>query len=166
MAWDPAILKYVPAGRVLPDRFMQMRLDSMKRNTLRFRPALSSALKYAPNAAAAEKCRRVMALYDQAFGPMTHPGTGEIRGCTDSCRKGIPQDQKGRHHYAPAAHEPRHLSRQIRPVFKRGLSNGRRVHCQSARNVMLRASAHLSAYVRVPEFYAERARFPCRWPNP
>ncbi len=70
MAWDPAVLKYVPAGRVLPDRFMQMRLDSMKRNTLRFRPALSSALKYAPNAAAAEKCRRAMALYDQAFGPM------------------------------------------------------------------------------------------------
>jgi hypothetical protein len=70
MVWDPAALKYVPAGDFLPDRFMQMRLASMKRNALRFRPALSSALKYAPNAAAAEKCRKTMALHDQAFGPM------------------------------------------------------------------------------------------------
>jgi hypothetical protein len=32
---------------------------------------LSSTLKYAPNAQAAEKCRRVIGLYKKAFGPMT-----------------------------------------------------------------------------------------------
>jgi hypothetical protein len=45
----------------------------MKRNALRFRPALSSTLKYAPNEQAARKCREVMALYHQTFGPMTIP---------------------------------------------------------------------------------------------
>jgi hypothetical protein len=43
----------------------------MKRNALRFRPALSSTLKYAPNAMAAEKCREVMRLYNETYGPMT-----------------------------------------------------------------------------------------------
>jgi radical SAM superfamily enzyme YgiQ (UPF0313 family) len=70
LTWDPGTLRYVP-GRSSPDQFMQLRLDSMKRNALRFRPALSSTLKYAPNARAAEKCRKVMALYHDTFGPMT-----------------------------------------------------------------------------------------------
>ncbi len=70
LTWDPATLKYIP-GKGSPDQFMQMRLDSMKRNALRFRPAISSTLRYAPNAKAAEKCRKVMALYNEAFGPMT-----------------------------------------------------------------------------------------------
>ena len=43
----------------------------MKRKTLRFRPALSSTLKYAPNTEAADKCRKAMALYNETFGPMT-----------------------------------------------------------------------------------------------
>jgi radical SAM superfamily enzyme YgiQ (UPF0313 family) len=70
-AWDPKTLQYVSGKESGPDVFMQKRLDAMKRNALRFRPALRSTLKYAPNAQAAEKCRKVMALYDEAFGPMT-----------------------------------------------------------------------------------------------
>ncbi len=70
-AWDPKTLRYAPATDPGPDVFMQRRLDSMKRNALRFRPALSSTLKYAPNSQAVEKCRKVMARYDEAFGPMT-----------------------------------------------------------------------------------------------
>jgi hypothetical protein len=50
---------------------MKRRLNSMKKNALRFRPLLHSALKYAPNAQAAGKCRKVMALYNSAFGLMT-----------------------------------------------------------------------------------------------
>jgi hypothetical protein len=73
LAWDPKTLRYVPAIDPGPDAFMQRRLDSMKRNALRFRPALSSTLKYAPNSLAVEKCRKVMALYHEAFGPMTFP---------------------------------------------------------------------------------------------
>lgn len=73
LTWDPGTLRYVAGGNSSPDAFMQRRLDSMKRNALRFRPALSSTMRYAPNARAAEKCREVMALYDKAFGPMTIP---------------------------------------------------------------------------------------------
>jgi radical SAM superfamily enzyme YgiQ (UPF0313 family) len=68
--WDPESLGYIPGKSFGPDAFMHLRLDTMKKNALRFRPALSSTLRYAPNAEAADKCRRVMALYDGAFGPM------------------------------------------------------------------------------------------------
>jgi len=71
MIWDPATLKYVQGKGPARDEFMHLRLDAMKRNAMRFRPMLSSTLKYAANAQAAEKCRKVMALYNEAFGPMT-----------------------------------------------------------------------------------------------
>ncbi len=71
LTWDPKSLRYVRGVNPSPDRFMRQRLDSMRRNALRFRPALSSMLKYAPHDEAAETCRKVMALYYQAFGPMT-----------------------------------------------------------------------------------------------
>jgi hypothetical protein len=73
LAWNSRTLGYLAGSMPSPDAFMQLRLDSMKRNALRFRPALSSMLKYAPNAQAAVKCRKVMALYNEAFGPMTIP---------------------------------------------------------------------------------------------
>lgn len=71
LSWDPKTLRYVAGTNGSQDAFMRLRLDSMKRNALRFRPALGSTLKYSPNAQAAEKCREVMALYHEAFGPMT-----------------------------------------------------------------------------------------------
>jgi hypothetical protein len=71
LTWDPNTGKYIKGKSPVTDVFMQLRLDSMKRNALRFRPILSTTLKYAPNAQAAEKCRQAMALYQEAFGPMT-----------------------------------------------------------------------------------------------
>jgi hypothetical protein len=71
LTWDSNTLQYVSDKTPAPDVFMQKRLDSMKKNALRFRPALRSTLAYAPNAQAAEKCRKVMDLYHHAFGPMT-----------------------------------------------------------------------------------------------
>jgi radical SAM superfamily enzyme YgiQ (UPF0313 family) len=71
LVWDPETLHYVPGKNSGPDVFMQRRLNAMKKNALRFRPLLHSTLKYAPNAQAAGKCRKVMALYNSAFGPMT-----------------------------------------------------------------------------------------------
>jgi hypothetical protein len=71
LTWDPVALKYVSGKDFASDEFMKLRLDSMRRNAQRFRPALASTLKYAPNAKAREKCRAVMALYQEAFGPMT-----------------------------------------------------------------------------------------------
>jgi radical SAM superfamily enzyme YgiQ (UPF0313 family) len=69
--WDPETMKYVQGRGQGKDTFMQLRLDSMRRNALRFRPALHCMLKYAPNAKAEAKCLEVMALYKQAFGPMS-----------------------------------------------------------------------------------------------
>jgi radical SAM superfamily enzyme YgiQ (UPF0313 family) len=69
--WDPETLKYIRAKNPVPDTYMKLRLQSMRRNALRFRPMLSSTLKYAPNAQAAEKCRKAIGLYKKAFGPMT-----------------------------------------------------------------------------------------------
>ncbi len=71
LTWDSKTLRYVSGRNPSSDAFMRQRLDAMKRNALRFRPALSSTLKYAPNAAAADKCRAAIVLYDETFGPMT-----------------------------------------------------------------------------------------------
>jgi hypothetical protein len=70
MVWDPSALTYVRSRRPVRDEFMHLRLESVKRNALRFRPALGSTLRYAPNAKAAEKCREAMALFHECFGPM------------------------------------------------------------------------------------------------
>ena len=71
LVWDPQGLKYVQGNAPARDHFMELRLEAMKRNALHFRPVLGSSLKYSPNAAAAEKCRKVIALYKKVFGPMT-----------------------------------------------------------------------------------------------
>jgi radical SAM superfamily enzyme YgiQ (UPF0313 family) len=71
LTWDSNTLQYVSGRHPAPDAFMRHRLNSMRRHALHFRPALRSTLAYAPNAKAAEKCREVMALYHQAFGPMS-----------------------------------------------------------------------------------------------
>lgn len=70
LVWDPQTLRYIPGKNPAPDEFMRRRLETMRKNALRFRPALSSTLKYAPNSQAADKCRAVMAIYHAAFGPM------------------------------------------------------------------------------------------------
>jgi hypothetical protein len=71
LSWDPQLLKYVPCGRPSKDEFMLPRLNSIRKNALKFRPALSSMLHYAPTPQAAEKCRAVIMMYEKTFGPMT-----------------------------------------------------------------------------------------------
>jgi len=71
MVWDPASMRYVQGKRPARDAFMHLRLDAIRRNALKFRPALGSTLRYAPNEAAAEKSRKVIQLFNEAFGPMS-----------------------------------------------------------------------------------------------
>jgi radical SAM superfamily enzyme YgiQ (UPF0313 family) len=71
IVWDPAAIKYVQGKSPARDTFMHLRLDAIRRNALRFRPIFSTTLRYAPNEQAAEKCRKVMELFNEAFGPMT-----------------------------------------------------------------------------------------------
>jgi radical SAM superfamily enzyme YgiQ (UPF0313 family) len=68
LSWDPETMRYVANQGAVVDDFMRLRLESMRKNALRFRPALKCTLKYSPNAKAAEKCRKVMEMYNQAFG--------------------------------------------------------------------------------------------------
>ena len=71
LGWDPQSLKYVPVAVPARDDFMRLRLECMRRTALQFRPILGVMLKYAPNAKAALKCRKVMTLYNEVFGTMT-----------------------------------------------------------------------------------------------
>ena len=71
LVWEPNANSYVPAQTTSPDQFMQLRLNSMKKNALKFRPALRSMVEYAPNAQAAETGRNIIREYERTFGPMT-----------------------------------------------------------------------------------------------
>jgi hypothetical protein len=68
MSWDASKLRYVPEESPAPDDYMVPRLEALRQNALKFRPALTTMLRYAPNAKAATKTRQTMELYDQAFG--------------------------------------------------------------------------------------------------
>jgi radical SAM superfamily enzyme YgiQ (UPF0313 family) len=71
LQWDPKTLQYIPGNDKKKDAFISLRLECMRLHALKFRPALSAMMKYAPNHKAVEKCRLVMDLYKKAFGPMT-----------------------------------------------------------------------------------------------
>lgn len=71
LVWDPETLRYVQGQAPAPDPFMRLRLECVKKTALLFRPALGTTLRYAPNERAVAKCRKVMAMYREAFGPMS-----------------------------------------------------------------------------------------------
>jgi hypothetical protein len=71
LAWDSDSLKYIRCPHPRPDEFMRLRLASLRRNALKYRPLLSSTLKYSPNAESAEKGRMVIRLFDRVFGRPT-----------------------------------------------------------------------------------------------
>jgi hypothetical protein len=47
---------------------MRLRLEAMKKSALKFRPVLSSAVKYAPNEESAQKGKRIIQLFNEVFG--------------------------------------------------------------------------------------------------
>ncbi len=71
LVWNPATLRYSPGDAGGRDDYMHLRLEVMRRNATRFRPAMAAMLRYAPNRAAAEKCRRLIAEYQETFGPLS-----------------------------------------------------------------------------------------------
>ena len=68
VSWDPSSLRYVAQGAPASDEYMTLRLEALRQNALKFRPALATMLKYAPNEMAASKTRQTIGIYDQAFG--------------------------------------------------------------------------------------------------
>ncbi len=71
LVWDPGTLRYVEGQAPARDPFMRLRLECVKKTALLFRPALGTMMRYSPNEQAETKCRRVMGLYREAFGPMS-----------------------------------------------------------------------------------------------
>jgi hypothetical protein len=69
--WNPQLLRYVSGEAPHHDSFMQLRLESIRKNALKFRPVLESMLKYSPNESSREKCGRVIQAYEETLGPMT-----------------------------------------------------------------------------------------------
>jgi hypothetical protein len=70
LVWDPATLRYTQGKPSGPDRYMRLRLGSMKRNALKFRPILSMMKKYAPNVPTAQKAQGIIEEFQKTFGPM------------------------------------------------------------------------------------------------
>jgi len=68
VTWDPSRLRYVAQGIPASDDFMMLRLEALRQNALKFRPALATMLRYAPNQMAANKTAKTIELYDEAFG--------------------------------------------------------------------------------------------------
>jgi hypothetical protein len=68
LIWDPSELKYVSQPNPQPDEHMKRRLEAMRKSALKFRPILSSAVKYAPNEESAEKGRMIIQLLEEVFG--------------------------------------------------------------------------------------------------
>ena len=69
LAWNPQVLRYTRQPKAEPDHFMTLRLESMRKHALKFRPALNTMLKYAPNEEAAQKSRMIIKLFNNTFGP-------------------------------------------------------------------------------------------------
>ncbi len=70
-SWDPETLKYTKQPGAGSDSYMALRLKAMRKNALKFRPALNTMIRYAPNEESARKGRMVADLYNKTFGPAT-----------------------------------------------------------------------------------------------
>ncbi len=71
LVWDLEALNYVKHPNPQPDEYMKLRLESLRKNAIRFRPILSSMIKYGPNAKSAEKGKKIIELFDEVFGKLS-----------------------------------------------------------------------------------------------
>jgi hypothetical protein len=69
LVWNPQTLCYTKKAKAEPDQFMKLRLESMKKSAMKFRPALKTMIKYSPNKESAKKGRMIIELFDKTFGP-------------------------------------------------------------------------------------------------
>lgn len=71
LAWDPQTLRYTEQPEAKPDHFIKLRLEAMRKNALKYRPALKTMKRYAPNRESAQKGRMVIELFNETFGTAT-----------------------------------------------------------------------------------------------
>jgi radical SAM superfamily enzyme YgiQ (UPF0313 family) len=73
--WNSTTLRYEKGGDNSRDEFLNLRIDVMGREALRYRPVLIPAMVFAPNFSARKKVYRTMRLYNKTFGA---PGIKDI----------------------------------------------------------------------------------------
>ncbi len=68
LTWDPETLSYTRQENYVPDEYLGLRLNAMRKSAFKYRPVLRTTMKYAPNEASAARSRMVIKLYDETFG--------------------------------------------------------------------------------------------------
>jgi hypothetical protein len=69
LTWDPQSRKYIKQRDNKPDQYMKLRLESMRNNAIKFRPALKTMVRYSPNKMSADNGRMIIELFNKTFGP-------------------------------------------------------------------------------------------------
>ncbi len=68
LAWNKEILRYEKNSLPVNDEYMKLRIETMRSEALRYRPALLSAMVFSPNRAARKRVRETINLYNETFG--------------------------------------------------------------------------------------------------
>lgn len=68
LSWNPKKRRYEKMKDYKPDKFMQLRIEAIKREALLMRPILLATKAFAPNRKARKKSNEVIALYNEVFG--------------------------------------------------------------------------------------------------
>jgi len=68
LKWDNNILRYEKCGDYSIDKYMNLRIEVMRKEALRYRPALYPAMIFSPNHKTRKKVYRIIRLYNQTFG--------------------------------------------------------------------------------------------------
>lgn len=91
IAWNRTSLCYEKTSTPVRDEFMELRLDSMRKEALRYRPVLLPAMVFSPNNRTRKSVYRIIRLYNKTFG---RPGAKDnlkstvllVSACLESLR--------------------------------------------------------------------------------
>lgn len=78
LSWNSETLRYEKCGDYSRDRYMDLRIEVMRKEALRYRPVLYPAMIFSPNQKVRKKVYRIIRLYNETFGA---PG---IKDCMKS----------------------------------------------------------------------------------
>ncbi|MBW2999321.1 radical SAM protein [Candidatus Woesearchaeota archaeon] len=71
LCWNPNTLRYEKTKNPRPDKFMELRLEMMRKKVLEIRPAFLASKIFGPNKKARKKSKMAAALYKEVFGKPT-----------------------------------------------------------------------------------------------
>jgi hypothetical protein len=68
LCWNPKTLRYEKTKNPKPDEFMELRIEAMRKEALKYRSLLLSSKVFAPNKASRKKSDMAIGLYNEVFG--------------------------------------------------------------------------------------------------